>query len=337
MSDQHRPPGDLQIADPDAPPKAPAMPKAAAFGTPATPPFKESAALPLVAEAPPTEAADQLEPQTKPKRRRSPKPTATPREELSLEERLQRRVPVAAPAMSERARFLLATLCGLILALGVHLVMVLAMPRVATQDAFSRLRGTMEAETAVLVAGTGRAETWIPLHDPAAAVAACAYDLTEGPVRISARTGPLVQSISFHNRGGGVFYAVTDRAAVRGQLDLVVMTRRQYDEALAAEEQEAPSRDVRVIAPRREGFMIVRAVAPSASLRPQAEEVVRAVGCVAEGEGGMAEPPAPAAPPAPAPAAPAQQPAPAPAAPPAARPGPAQAPTRPAPGQHGAR
>ena len=326
MSDPGRAPGDLQIADPDAPaPAGPAMPKAAAFAAPAAAPqttAEAAPAPPVLAE--PASAAPA--PEAKPKRGRGAPPLA---EQPSLEERLQRRVPVVGHAMSERARFLLATLCGLVLAVAVHIVMVLAMPRLATQDAFSRLRGTMEAETAVLIAGTGRAETWIPLPDPASAVAACAYDLTEGPVRISARTGPLVQSISFHNRGGGVFYAVTDRAAVRGQLELVVMTRRQYEEALAAEEQDAPSRDVRVVAPRREGFMVVRAVAPSPSLRPQAEEAVRAVGCIAEGEGGMAEP-TPPAPPTPAPPAAPPVAAPPPAAgPPAARPAPGQTPPRP--------
>ena len=330
MSDPGRAPGDLQIADPDAPaPAGPAMPKAAAFAAPAAAPqtTAEAAPAPPVGAEPASAAPA---PEAKPKRGRGAPP---PAEQPSLEERLQRRVPVVGHAMSERARFLLATLCGLVLAVAVHIVMVLAMPRLATQDAFSRLRGTMEAETAVLIAGTGRAETWIPLPDPASAVAACAYDLTEGPVRISARTGPLVQSISFHNRGGGVFYAVTDRAAVRGQLELVVMTRRQYEEALAAEEQDAPSRDVRVVAPRREGFMVVRAVAPSPSLRPQAEEAVRAVGCIAEGEGGMAEP-TPSVPPSvpPAPAPPAAPPAAAPppaAGPPAARPAPGQTPLRP--------
>jgi uncharacterized membrane protein len=220
--------------------------------------------------------------------------------------------------MSESGRFILATLCGFVLALGVHIVMVIAIPRLATQDAFNRLVPTMESETAVLVAGTGTAETWIPFPDPAAAVAACAYDLAGGPVRISARTGPLVQSISFHARGGGVFYAVTDRAAVRGQLELVLMTRRQYDEALADEEQDAPNRDVRVVAPRPEGFVVVRAIAPSPSLRPQAEEAVRSVGCTAEGQDELQEPvgAAPAGPPA-APTAP----APAAGAPPVARPG----------------
>jgi uncharacterized membrane protein len=190
--------------------------------------------------------------------------------------------------MSERARFLLATLCGLVLAAGVHIVIVLAAPAFAERDSFARLRDTVTAERAQIVAAPGLGDTWLPHPDPAVAVAACAFDLADGPVRVSSRTGALFQSISLHAKGGSVFFALTDRAAVRGELELVVMTRRQLDEALAEEDEDEPSRDVRIIAPRREGLAIVRVAAPFPSRRREAEEAAKAVSCAidgAEGEG----------------------------------------------------
>ncbi len=240
-------------------------------------------------------------------------PASAPPEATSLEERLRPRGPLAPLGMSDRGRFIIATLIGMVLAVGVHIAIVLALPHFAENDAFSRLRSTIEAGNAVPIAPPGRADTWVPLPDPAAAVAACAYDLRDGPVRISAKTGTLVQSLSFHARGGGVYFAVTDRAAVRGELDLVVMTRRQLDEALAAEDEAEPTRDVRIVAPRPEGFVIVRALAPSPSLRPQAEEAARSVACTIEGdEEAVQPPPAPpvqtAPPPAPQPSRPAAPP-----------------------------
>ena len=51
-------------------------------------------------------------------------------------------------------------------------------------------------------------------------------------------------SVSMHSRRGA-FYAVTDQAAVRGGLDLVVMTRAQFDEALANDVAGEVTRDVR--------------------------------------------------------------------------------------------
>jgi uncharacterized membrane protein len=197
--------------------------------------------------------------------------------------------------MNERARFAIATLCGLVLAGIVHLAAVLAVPWLSERDAFSRLRPTLTEDKSQLVVAPGSGASWLPLPDPATAVAACAYDLDEGPARISLKTGTLFQSLAFHARGGGAFFAVTDRAAIRGALDLVVMTREQLDEALAAEDEDEPSRDVRIVAPRREGLVIVRALAAFPSLREEAENAVKSVACTidAEEEEEDEEPPPP--------------------------------------------
>jgi uncharacterized membrane protein len=182
--------------------------------------------------------------------------------------------------MTNGARFLLATLCGLAIASLVHLAVVFGLPWFAERDAFSRLRGTVELDRAELIVADGA--EWPPRPDPAVTLAACAYDLAEGPVRISAKTGPFFQSLSFHARGSGVFYAVTDRAAVRGSLDLVVMTRAQLDEALAGEDEDDPSRDVRIVAPVETGLIVVRVLASRPSQRAEAEAVARSVSCVIE-------------------------------------------------------
>ena len=184
--------------------------------------------------------------------------------------------------MSETGRFVLATLCGLVLAALVHIGIVFGIPWLGERDAFSRLRSTVAAERSELVAAPGAAGTWLPRPDPALAVAACAYDLRDGPVRITTKSGPLFESLSFHSRAGGVFFAVTDRAAVRGLLDLVVMTRPQLDEALAREDEDEPSRDVRVVSPTREGLVIIRVLASQPSWRAQAEEAAKAVSCTSE-------------------------------------------------------
>lgn len=186
--------------------------------------------------------------------------------------------------MSFRIQFALATLCAFVLAAIVHLVAVLAIPYLAEKDAFSRLRGTLSADKSELVAAPGDRSTWIPYPDPNLALSTCAYTLDEGPVRVSARTGPLFQSLSLHARGGGVFFAITDRAAIRGALDLVVMTQRQLDEALAGEDPDEPSRDVRIVSPRREGLVVIRVLAAFPSQRDEATEAAKSVSCTIDRE-----------------------------------------------------
>ena len=185
--------------------------------------------------------------------------------------------------MTPAGRFLLATLVGLVLAGIAHLSAILAIPWLAERDALTRLAETATADHSVVIQAAAGApdngQPWLPRPDPALAVGACAFNLAEGPVRVSARMGALFESISVHGRGTGAFYAVTDRAAVRGALDLVILTQRQLDELLAREEEDEPSRDVRIVAPTQRGFVIVRALADLPSERALADEAARSVAC----------------------------------------------------------
>jgi uncharacterized membrane protein len=190
--------------------------------------------------------------------------------------------------MTPAGRFLLATLCGLVIAGIVHIAVVMAIPYLAANDALSRSRATLSNDTSVLVhaAETGgapeAAEGWLPQQDPALAVGVCAYDLDEGPVRISAETGRVLESISVHGRSGA-FYAITDQAAVRGNIELVIMTRRQFDEALANADEDERNRDVRIVAPGRQGFVAVRALAALPSQQALANAAARSVSCTIDG------------------------------------------------------
>ncbi len=183
-----------------------------------------------------------------------------------------------------KIRFLFATLCGLVLAGLVHIVTVLAIPALSESDALTRARTSesLDHPQRIYTLTTGDnpapAEAWLPIPDPAVAVGVCAYNLDDGPMRVSARTGPQMLSLAVHGRRGA-FYAVTDQAAVRGALDLVILTRAQYDEALASEDENEPSRDVRIVAPERQGYVVVRVIAALPSQRPAANDAVQAVSC----------------------------------------------------------
>ncbi|MCI9880127.1 hypothetical protein MTL_08745 [Methylobacterium goesingense] len=189
--------------------------------------------------------------------------------------------------MTPRGRFLVATLSGLVLAGLVHVATVLLIPGLAQSDALSRARSgeSLDHPLAVNTVATGDTappiEAWLPIPDPAVAVGLCAYNLGEGPMRVSARTGTLMLSLAVHGPRGA-FYAVTDQAAVRGALDLVVLTRAQYDEALANADEDEVSHDVRIVAGEVRGFVVVRVIAALPSQRAAADAAVQAVSCTVD-------------------------------------------------------
>ena len=115
--------------------------------------------------------------------------------------------------------------------------------------------------------------------DPDSVAAVCSYDLAAGPLRVLARTGTLPLGLTVHRRGGGVAYAITDRAAIRGVLEFVVMTQEQLDERLAEDEEGETSRELRVVSPSPQGLVVARVVVRRAFDRGEAEALATGVAC----------------------------------------------------------
>lgn len=177
--------------------------------------------------------------------------------------------------------WLLATLAGLVLAGLVHIATVLLIPRLSESDAASAyllLGGNGRTE---LVTGPNASRGVPELReaDPAVAVAACSYDLSGGPMRIVARAGLVPLGLTLHRRGGGVLYAVTDRAAVRGVIEFVLVTEEQLAERLAREVDGETNRELRIVSDTFEGLVVARALARRPSDKADAEALAAGVEC----------------------------------------------------------
>jgi uncharacterized membrane protein len=178
-------------------------------------------------------------------------------------------------------RLLLLTLAGFILAGIVHIVTILLVPALAEGDATSAYEALGAEGRAELIPAPGEASDLAPLReaDPAVVTAVCGYDLSDGPVRVVARTGTLPLGLTLHRRGGGVLYAITDRAAIRGIVEFVVMTEEQLDERVAADEDGEAARELRVVSDTERGLIVVRVLAKRPSDRGDAEAMATGVAC----------------------------------------------------------
>jgi uncharacterized membrane protein len=169
-----------------------------------------------------------------------------------------------------------------ILAALVHFVVVLLAPYVAARDAFARLAPLGALNETVSLPRAGPAERKFPYADPAVAMAFCRYDLASGPIRVSAPAGRSFSSISFHTRRGLVFYALTDKAATHGVVDAVLGTPDEVRALAAHDDEESPSRDLRVAAPAREGYVVIRVFSEFPSLYSEAETEAKRLTCQPE-------------------------------------------------------
>ena len=80
-------------------------------------------------------------------------------------------------------RLLFTIIAGVLLGGVVHLVSVLALPRIATQDAYSRLTPLTKLNAVTALPLAAPDNTVMPFMDPAFAIAVCRYDLSTGPIK----------------------------------------------------------------------------------------------------------------------------------------------------------
>jgi uncharacterized membrane protein len=85
-------------------------------------------------------------------------------------------------------------------------------------------------------------------------------------------------ALSFHARAGRVFHAITDRAAIKGKIDIVIGDARQMD-ALQSASDEASPQEVRITAPTKRGFVLVRSLARRPSDEARARDRLSSVTC----------------------------------------------------------
>jgi uncharacterized membrane protein len=190
-----------------------------------------------------------------------------------------RKLPRGARFTAAVRRLLLATAAGLVLAAIVHIVTILLIPVLSGSDAAHAYRALGTGGRAELIA-SGERNLPLPREADAATVTAiCSFDLTGGPMRVVARAGTLPLGLTLHRRGGGVIYAITDRAAIRGVVEFVVMTEEQRDERIARDEEGEAARELRVVSDTDQGLIVARVLVRHPSDRSDAEALASGVAC----------------------------------------------------------
>ena len=175
-------------------------------------------------------------------------------------------------------RFALWLLGGILLGGVVHLGSVLALPRTATQDAYSRLAPITPVNTAAALPVPSPDQAVLPFMDPAFAVAVCRYDLSEAPLKLTTPVGQAYTSVSFYTRHGVANSAINDRAAGRRVIELELMTAAQRSQVPEDEEVTAADRLI-VASPTLTGLVVLRALSPEPSSMPVARGVLAAARC----------------------------------------------------------
>lgn len=167
---------------------------------------------------------------------------------------------------------------GLVLGGLVHLTTVLALPRLALEDAFTRVERLGPANEVHLVPAPTPFEAVLPRLDPSFAHATCRYDLSHTPLRVTIPIASDYMSISFYTRHGLPYYALNDRAASQRVIDLQLMTPQQR--AALPEDEEITAADRLIVeSPSVEGIVFIRAFVRERGVREAVIERLNQAKC----------------------------------------------------------
>jgi uncharacterized membrane protein len=175
-------------------------------------------------------------------------------------------------------RWLLLLLGGVLLGGVVHLAAIFIVPRAATQDAYLRLAPIAPVNKVVPLPEPTAEKALMPFMDPAFAESICRYDLSQGPLKLSVPLSTAYTSVSFYTNEDVAYYAINDRAAGRGAIELDLMTAEQHNDMPENEDITAADRLI-VESPTLTGLIAIRALAPEPGLLPAAQRVVAAAQC----------------------------------------------------------
>ena len=188
-------------------------------------------------------------------------------------------------------RLAFTILAGVLLGLVVHLVSVLALPKIASEDAYSRLTPLTKLNAVTQLPAADPSNTLMPYLDPAFAVAVCRYDLSTGPIKLKVPVSQAYTSVSFYTRNELAYYAINDRSAGKKVIELDLMTEAQHSDL--PEEEDVTSADRLIIdSPTATGLIVLKALAPEPGLMAQAQASLAASSCSVQ-----ADEPKPVAPP----------------------------------------
>ncbi len=175
-------------------------------------------------------------------------------------------------------RTLLYLLGGVLLGLVVHIVVILILPRIAENPAYTRVAAIEALNRTTLIAVPGPGEPNPLQLDPAMSYALCKLDLAAGPGEVTGTLPLAYWSVAVYDHAGAVLYSTTNRDGIGQTLDLGIFDSAQT--RLLAEQKIDISPGLLIVEARTdEVFVIVRLAPPHPSMRGRYEAQLGRLAC----------------------------------------------------------
>lgn len=174
------------------------------------------------------------------------------------------------------AKIVRLLLLGLVGAAIVHIAVLLLVPFYSSKNAWSHLEALGDgyrfhylSEKSGLVSD----------QDPLMEQAACRFDLTDGPVHITAKGNPPFWSLSIYAPNGDNLYSINDNVSHDRELDLIIADPIGIA-ALRAEGVQNDGRSIIIEQDISEATVVLRSFVPDASWQQQVKNFLSQANCL---------------------------------------------------------
>ncbi len=175
-------------------------------------------------------------------------------------------------------RTTLYVLAGILLGLLIHLVVILTLPGLASNNVATRLASIGQLNKTVLLADVAPGAANPLRLDPGVAYAMCRLDLHNGPGEVSGTLPLAFWSVAVYDDSGTVLYSTTNRDGIGQTLDLGVFDPAQT-RLLAEQKIDVADGLLIVEANSDEIFVVVRLASEQPVMRDRYKTQLGKLGC----------------------------------------------------------
>lgn len=175
-------------------------------------------------------------------------------------------------------KILFAVAVGLVGAALLHLVIVFSLPQFSQRDAYTRIIARGESHRFYRL-DEKPDRSGLAKEDPMVEMAACSFDVSEAPVRLTAANGNVpFWSLGVFDASSNELFSIHDRTAADNVLDVVIGTPAQ----LTVLRKSLPrdfSKAVLVETQQAEGYAVIRSLVTHRSVRQMVSQFLDQASC----------------------------------------------------------
>ena len=161
----------------------------------------------------------------------------------------------------------------------IHIVAVLTLPALAPKNAQARLAALGPANTMIELPAAAPGRQAMPMMAPDVRYAFCRFDLTNGPIRLSATIADDLWLIGLYTAEGDNFYAVAGADLKKRDVQFVIVAPDQTVEEAGVNSPETSEEILVVNSPVTEEIAMIRAPLKGPSRAERADEALKTTSC----------------------------------------------------------